>query len=137
MEDLKELQEEFLEGIPIEEETEIEEIEVEPRKNPFTVISLEAVNVYEMKDIQSASAWTSCPYDDYIEVPDSLVDKVMETRGYCEIIFDETTGAMIDVEPLEIPEIPTEEEEISDTDLMLEIMADHEVRLCELELGGL
>ena len=78
----------------LEEETTTEEtegiIELPPQRvNPFCVISKNTFGDYNVRDIQTNSAWEANPYEDYAVVPDDMVTEIMETRGFCDIVLNE------------------------------------------------
>lgn len=83
---------------------EVEEI-IE-RKNPFCVISVETFGEYAVHDIQTNSSWTSNPYDDYVVVPDEMVDEIMATRGFCDIVLNEDGTEVATFTARDIPDIP-------------------------------
>ena len=125
---------EILENIetPIEEEI----VEIPQRVNPFCVISKATFGEYAVRDIQTNSAWGENPYgEDYAIVPDDMVTAIMETKGFCDIELNEDGTEVVEFTAREIPEIPTEEAPPSDIDILYEIEADQELRLCCLELG--
>lgn len=124
---------EILENIetPIEEEI----VEIPQRVNPFCVISKSVYGEYAVRDIQTNSAWGSNPYEEYAVVPDDMVTAIMETRGFCDITLNEDGTEVVSFTAREIPEIPTEEEPPSDIDILYEIEADQELRICCLEMG--
>ena len=87
------------------------------RKNPLCVISKETFGKYNVRDIQTNSAWSSNPYgDEYAVVPDELVEGVMETRGFCDIELNSDETEVISFTAREIPEIPTPEAEPTQLD---------------------
>ena len=104
-------------GVSIDEpiETEpTEETPVEPmileRANPFCVISKNTFGQYNVRDIQSNSAWGENPYGDtYAVVPDEMVQEIMETRGFCDIVLSEDGTEVVEFTAREIPDIPTPE----------------------------
>lgn len=100
------MSEEILENIetPIEEEI----IEIPQRVNPFCVISKDTFGEYAVRDIQTNSAWSENPYEDYAVVPDDMVTEIMETRGFCDIELNEDGTEVVSFTAREIPEIPTE-----------------------------
>ena len=125
---------EILENIetPIEEET----IELPQRVNPFCVISKATFGEYAVRDIQTNSAWSENPYgEDYAVVPDDMVTAITETKGFCDIELNEDGTEVVGFTAREIPEIPTEETPPSDIDILYEIEADQELRICCLEMG--
>ena len=116
------LENEVLEEIPAEETTEtVEEIvEIPQRVNPFCVISIQTYGEYNVRDIQTSSAWGENPYgEDYAVVPDDMVLAIKETHGFCDIVLNEDGTEVVSFTALEIPEIPepphepTQEERIA------------------------
>ena len=128
------LENEVLEEIPVEETTSAEEI-LPQRVHPFCVISKNTFGEYAVRDIQTNSAWGSNPYEDYVVVPDDMVVAIMETRGFCDIVLNEDGTEVVEFTAREIPEIPVEEAPPTDIEILYEIEADQEFRLCCLELG--
>ena len=134
---------EILENI----ETPIEEIvEVPQRVNPFCVISKDTFGEYNVRDIQTNSAWGSNPYGDgYAVVPDEMVTAIKETRGFCDIELNEDGTEIISFTAREIPEIPeppkepTAEERIAELEAQnadsIEIEADLMYELALIQLG--
>ena len=124
--------------IPVEE-TEIESEISNERVNPFCVISKQTFGEYEVRDIQTNSAWSANPYgEDYAVVPDDMVLAIQETRGFCDIVLNEEETEVVSFTAREIPEIPepphepTTEERLAqleeyDTELLYQI--------CLLQLG--
>ena len=131
---------EYLETeIPVEEteiESEISNEILNERVNPFCVISKNTFGEYEVRDIQTNSSWGSNPYgEDYAVVPDDMVLAIQETRGFCDIILNEDGTEVVEFTAREIPVIPEPETPPSDIEILYEIEADQEFRLCCLELG--
>lgn len=83
--------------------------EIVTRKNDFCVISLEC-NENGWYDIQTNSAWSAIPYENYAEVLDELVEDAKATCGYCIPTFNEDRTKCIGITPTEIPVIEPEEE---------------------------
>lgn len=86
------------------------------RQNPFCVISIATYGENEMHDIQTNSSWSENPYGtEYAVVPDEMVQDILATRGYCDIVLNEngtevvsfTANAIPEPEPKSEPE-PTE-----------------------------
>jgi len=105
---------EILENIetPIEEEI----VEIPQRVNPFCVISKGTTGEYAVRDIQTNSAWSENPYEDYAVVPDDMVADILETKGFCDIVLNEDGTEVVEFTPREIPEIPTPEPETPSSD---------------------
>ena len=66
---------------------------------------------------------------------DDMVADILETKGFCDIELNEEGTEVVWFTAREIPEIPTEEEPPSDIDILYEIEADQELRICCLEMG--
>lgn len=136
---MSDLNEEILEETVTEttEETPIEEeiVEIPQRVNDFCIISK---FTWENggRDIQTNSGWgkNPCP-EEYAVVPDDMVLAIQETRGFCDIVLSEDGTEVVEFTAREIPEIPQEEEPPSDIDILYEIEADQELRICCLEMG--
>lgn len=119
-----------------ETQTETEIVGLSQRVNPFCVISKATFWEYAVRDIQTNSAWSENPYgEDYAVVPDEMVADILETRGFCDIVLNEDGTEVVEFTAREIPEIPTEEAPPSDIDILYEIEADQELRICCLEMG--
>ena len=134
---------EVLEEKTTTEETE-EIIELPPQRvNQFCVISKDTVEVKDINGekhyfhmIETNSAWGANPYgDDYAVVPDDMVTDIMETHGFCDIELNEDGTEVVSFTAREIPEIPVAEAPPTDVEILYEIEADQEFRLCCLELG--
>ncbi|MBR6538112.1 MAG: hypothetical protein IKT67_13025 [Lachnospiraceae bacterium] len=89
-----------------ETQTETEIFEIPQRVNPFCVISKATFGEYAVRDIQTNSAWSENPYEDYAVVPDDMVLAIQETRGFCDIELNEDGTEVVEFTAREIPEIP-------------------------------
>lgn len=72
----------------------------------MTIIKIEALQSGQ-HPIESQSGRTSCWLDGYIEVPEDLVSKVVESLGWCNL--DIQDGVLVGItltERLEIPNVP-------------------------------
>lgn len=143
------------------QESKNEITDIPTRQNPFCVISKNTFGEYSVRDIQSNSAWGSNPYgEDYAVVPDDMVQAILETRGFCDIVLNDAGTEIAGFTPLEIPEIPEPEPEVSietrmeqlesnqiateqtitDMDLSdietQQTLTDMDLRIMELEMGG-
>lgn len=99
------------------EETIEKEIEVIERKNPFCVISIVTYGEYEIHDIQTNSSWSSNPYETgYAVVPDEMIESIVETRGFCDIVLNEDETEIVSFTAREIPVIPESESEPTQLD---------------------
>ena len=121
----------------LESDGALEEVlEIPQRVNPFCVISKATFGEYAVRDIQTNSAWGANPYgEEYAVVTDDMVADILETKGFCDIELNEEGTEVVWFTAREIPEIPTEEEPPSDIDILYEIEADQELRICCLEMG--
>ena len=72
------------------------------------VISKSTFGSYNVRDIQCNANWDCCPYSDYALIPDSLVDGVLATKGYCDIVLTEDGGTVASFTAREIPSVPEE-----------------------------
>ncbi len=81
-------------------------IEIPQRVNPFCVISKDTFGEYAVRDIQTNSAWSENPYEDYAIVPDEMVLAIQETRGFCDIELNEDGTEVVSFKAREIPDIP-------------------------------
>ena len=84
------------------------------------VISKSTFGEYGIRDIQENNSWSKNPYgDDYAIVPESMIDDIMETKGFCDIELNSDGTEIVGFTANEIREIhesprkPTKEERIS------------------------
>lgn len=85
------------------------------RKNPFCVISIATYGDYEMHDIQTNSGWSKNPYgEDYAVVPDEMVQDIIKTNGFCDIVLNDDGTEVVSFTAREIPEIPEPETPVSE-----------------------
>ena len=109
--------------------------ETKTRKNNFCVISKEA-NENGWRDLQKNSAWSCNPYGEtFAVVPDDMIEAIWETCGYCDIELNEDGTEVVSFTAKEIPVLPEPECEPTEEDITLDLLADHEYRLCMIELG--
>lgn len=100
-----------------EENKDILTEELPTRKNPFCVISKATYGDYALRDIQTNSAWSGNPYgDDYAVVPDDMVEDILATRGFCDIVLNEDGTEVVSFTALEVPEIPEPEDQPTQLD---------------------
>lgn len=107
------------------------------RKNPFCVIAKNGVG--GCHDLQTNSAWATNPYGElYAIVPDDMVPEILETCGFCDIELNEDGTELVSFLAKEIPESSEtpETKAESEEDITLDLLADHEYRLCMLELNA-
>lgn len=84
---MTDLKDEIIEEV-VEETVE----EVVLRLNPFCVISKATYGEGEtaFHDIQTNGAWSGNPYgEEYAVVPDEMVEGILETDGFCDIVLSE------------------------------------------------
>lgn len=122
------------------EETEqpMEEIvEIPQRVNPFCVISKETFGEYNVRDIQTNSAWSSNPYGDaFAVVPDEMVTDIQETRGFCDITLNEDGTEIVGFTAREIPEIPEAPREPTAEERIAELESTNELLMqCIMEMS--
>ena len=92
--------------------------EFNERKNPFCVISKTA-NENGWYDLQTNTAWSCNPYgDNYAVVPDDMVEAIMETCGYCDIVLNEDGTEIVSFTATEIPVLPEAEPEPTQLDMI-------------------
>lgn len=82
------------------------------------VISKATFGSYNVRDIQCNANWDCCPYSDYALIPDSMVDGILATRGYCDITLN-SDGTM--VESFTARSIPSVREECCGTNTVLSV----------------
>lgn len=89
------------------------------RENPFCVIRKEPWGEHGVHDIQTSGAWESNPYgEEYAVVPDSMVQDIITTSGFVEIMLNEDETEVVSFTPLEIPEITAQETEPTQLDML-------------------
>lgn len=82
------------------------------RINPLCVISKEAYGDYAMHDIQTNSGWIENPYGEgYAVVPDEMVQDIMATKGFCDVVLNDEGTEVVAFTAREIPKIKTPEPE--------------------------
>ena len=130
---MSEILEEIMEEIPVEEEI-MEEIP--QRVNPFCVISKQTFGEYAVRDIQSNSAWSANPYEDYAVVPDEMVTDILETKGFCDIVLNAEGTEVVSFTALPVPEIPVPTPEPTAEDRIAELEAQNAMLMeCLLEMS--
>ncbi len=70
------------------------------------VISKETFGDYNVRDIQSNSCWCECVLDGYASIPDELVEGILATQGYCDIVLNEDETEVVSFTAREIPDVP-------------------------------
>lgn len=79
------------------------------RNHPLCVVSKEIKSKRGARSVQSNSVWTKNPYGDaYAIVPDELVEGILATDGFCDIVLNEDGTEIVSFAALEKPEIPVE-----------------------------
>ena len=69
-------------------------------------ISIETFGEYNVHDIQSNSAWCSCPLPGYAQIPSNLVDGILATCGFCDIVLNDDQTEVVSFTAREKPVIP-------------------------------
>lgn len=72
------------------------------------VISKSTFGSYNVRDIQCNANWCSCPYSDYALIPDSLVEGILATKGYCDITLNDDGTEVVSFTARTIPSVPEE-----------------------------
>lgn len=72
------------------------------------VISKSTFGSYDVRDIQCNANWCSCPYSDYALIPDGLVEGILATQGYCDIVLNGDGTEVVSFTAREIPTVPEE-----------------------------
>lgn len=72
------------------------------------VISKSTFGSYNVRDIQCNANWDCCPYSDYALIPDSLVDGILATQGYCDITLNSSGTEVVSFTARAIPPAPKE-----------------------------
>ena len=72
------------------------------------VISKTTFGSYDVRDIQCNANWDCCPYSDYALIPESMVDEILATQGYCDITLNSAGTEVVSFEARTIPEVPDE-----------------------------
>lgn len=92
----------------------------ETNSGVLCVISKGTFGRFGARDVQTNSFWSKNPYgDDYAVVPESLVDGIVATKGFCDIELNDDGTEVVSFIPREIPEIlapqkqPTTEERLA------------------------
>ena len=87
-------------------------------------------------DLQTNSAWESNPYgDDYAVVPEHMIESILKTKGFCDIVLNNDGTEVVSFTQREIPIFPEPKAEPNAEDDINAMMIDHEYRLTLLELG--
>lgn len=98
----------------------------------MTIIQIDPLETGQ-HPIQSQSHRRACWLPGYIEVPAHLHDAVWATYGWCDLQIEE--GRLVGITPTERPPEPEPEPQPpSEEDITLDMLAEHEARLCMLEL---
>ena len=98
----------------------------------MTIIQIEPLETGQ-HPIQSQSGRSACWLDGYIEVPAHLQDAVWATYGWCDLQIE--GDKLVGITPTERPPEPEPEPKPpSAEDITLDMLAEHEERLCILEI---
>lgn len=72
------------------------------------VISKSTFGDYSVRDIQCNANWDCCPYSDYALIPNSMVDGILATNGYCDITLNAAGDEVASFTARAIPSVPPE-----------------------------
>lgn len=72
------------------------------------VISKATFGSYNVRDIQCNANWDCCPYSDYALIPDSMVEGILATKGYCDITLNSAGTEVTGFTARTIPSVPDE-----------------------------
>jgi hypothetical protein len=72
------------------------------------VISKSTFGNYNVRDIQCNANWDCCPYSDYALIPESMVDGILTTKGYCDITLNSAGTEVASYKARTIPSVPEE-----------------------------
>lgn len=87
------------------------------RKNPFCVISIATYGDYATHDIQTNSGWSENPYgEEYAVVPDEMVQGIMATQGYCDIVLNDDNTEVVSFTARETPVLSEPEQSVSEVE---------------------
>jgi hypothetical protein len=64
--------------------------------------------------LQGQSARKECWMEGWIAIPEELVDKAWECKGYCDLVIQD--GVLVDLIPGEVPETPEPEDVPTETE---------------------
>lgn len=72
------------------------------------VISKSTFGSYDVRDIQCNANWDCCPYSEYALIPESMVDEILATQGYCDITLNSAGTEVTGFTARSIPSVPEE-----------------------------
>ena len=102
-------------------------------KSTLCVISIETFGEYGLHDIQTSSAWGTNPYENYAVIPSDMVESIMETKGFCDIILNDEGTEVVSFTPREIPVIPEPTPEPTQDELQWQAITDLEIHQMEYD----
>lgn len=70
------------------------------------IISKETFGDYGIRDIQSNSCWTECTLDGYAVIPDEMVEDIIATKGFCDIVLNDEETEVVSFTARELPDLP-------------------------------
>jgi hypothetical protein len=98
----------------------------------MTIIQIDPLETGQ-HPIQSQSGRRACWLEGYIEVPAHLHDAVWATYGWCDLQIE--GDKLVGITPTERPPEPEPEPKPpSAEDITLDMLSEHEERLCMLEI---
>ena len=68
------------------------------------IISKETFGEHEIHSIQTNSSWTNNPYEDYVIVPEEMVEDIFTTKGICDIVLNDEGTEVVSFVARDIPE---------------------------------
>jgi hypothetical protein len=74
------------------------------------IISKNTFGKYGIRDIQTNSCWTGCEAEDYAIIPDNLVEGILATKGFCDIVLNAEGTEVVSFTPRDIPSVEKETE---------------------------
>lgn len=72
------------------------------------VISKSTFGDYKVRDIQCNANWDCCPYSDYALIPESMVEGILATKGYCDITLNSAGTEVVSFTARSCPSVPEE-----------------------------
>lgn len=93
------------------------------------IISVNTFGKNNVHDIQSNSCWSECALDGYVVIPDEMVDAVLATKGYCDIVLNNEGTELASFTARAIPPATPS---IADIDMICSDFAEMEEKIGQL-----
>jgi len=93
------------------------------------IISVNTFGKNNVRDIQSNSCWSECALEGYVVIPDEMVDAVLATKGYCDIVLNSDGTELVSFTARAIPPAPPS---IADIDMICSDFAEMEEKIDQL-----